>query len=316
MARPAEHAWYVLAADHRRPHLAALLGRSTDPSPADRPRLVEVKATIAAGFDAAIAAGADPASAGLLVDEEYGAEVARDAVAAGRLVAMPVEASGAGHFTLADPGIVDRVLALRPGCVKALVRYNVEGDPAGRTASESALVALAARLDAETPRLMIEVVVPPTPEQLAEAGSVDAFARHRRPALIARAVRALRATGADPDLWKVEGIDDADDARGDADAARADGGVAGLVVLGAGAPAARVAHWLRIAAGTPGYVGFAIGRSLWWDEILDRLAGRTDRDTASRRIATNFLDAVATYEAGRRGRITPSARPDSPRSGA
>ena len=81
-------------------------------------------------------------------------------------------------------------------------------------------------------------------------------------------------------------------------AARAGGRPAGLVVLGAGAPAARVDAWLRIAAATPGYVGFAVGRSLWWDEIRDLLAGRRDRDGTVRAIAANYRRAVATFTAG------------------
>ena len=112
---PAEHPWFVLACDHRRPHLAALLDRADDPGPEDRPTIVAVKATIAAGFERAVADGVDPGAAGLLIDEEFGAGPARAAIAAGRTVAMPVEASGLDHFALADPGIVDRVLGARSG---------------------------------------------------------------------------------------------------------------------------------------------------------------------------------------------------------
>ena len=70
------------------------------------------------------------------------------------------------------------------------------------------------------------------------------------------------------------------------------------MVLGAGAPAARVDTWLRVAAPTPGYVGFAVGRSLWWDEIRDLLAGRRDRDATERAIAANFRHAVDVSPAG------------------
>ena len=120
----------MLACDHRRPHLRALLDRTGEPGPQARPTIVAAKRTIADGFERAIAGGVDATSAGLLIDEEYGAGPARDAMAAGRTVAMPVEASGLDRFALADPGIVDRVLALGPAWVKALVRYNLEGDPA------------------------------------------------------------------------------------------------------------------------------------------------------------------------------------------
>jgi myo-inositol catabolism protein IolC len=293
----AGHPWFVLACDHRRPHLAALLDRDAEPGPADRPTIVAAKETIAAGLARAVAEGIDPHAAGLLVDEEYGADAARAAVAEGRIVVLPVEASGLDHFALADPGIVDRVLALDPTAVKALVRFNVDGDPAGNAASVAALLGLQRRLADHGTGLMLEVIVPPTPEQLAAAGDTDTFVRTARAPLLVRAVTRLLDAGLGPDLWKVEGIDRPDDAVAAADAARAGGRETGLVVLGAGAPLGRVDAWLRVAARTPGFVGFAVGRSLWWQEIRDLLAGRRDRDATVRAIATNFRHAVDVYTA-------------------
>jgi myo-inositol catabolism protein IolC len=293
----ARHPWFVLACDHRRPHLAALLDRTVDPGPRDRSTIVAAKATIAAALERAVADGVDPSAAGLLVDEEYGADVARAAVAAGRTVALPVEASGLDHFALADPGVVDRVLALGPACVKALVRYNPEGDPDRNDASIAALTALADRLPADGPILMLEVIVPPTPAQLAAAGDADRFVRTARAPLVVRAMAALLEAGLSPGLWKVEGIDAPADAADVAATARAGGRDAGLVVLGAGAPTARVDAWLRVAARTPGYVGFAVGRSLWWREIRDLLAGRCDRETTVAAIAANYRHAVGVYTA-------------------
>ena len=291
----AGHPWFVLACDHRRPHLAALLDRAGDPGPQDRPTIVAAKETIAAGFERAVAEGVPADAAGLLIDEEFGAAAARTAIAAGRVVAMPVEASGLDHFALTDPAIVDRVLALGPACVKALVRYNVEGDPDANASSVTALTDLVERLPAGGPSLMLEVIVPPTPAQLAAAGDAEGFVRTRRAALVARALTELLAAGLEPDLWKVEGLDDPDDAARVADAARAAARPAGLVVLGAGAPTARVDTWLRVAAATPGYVGFAVGRSLWWDEIRALLAGRCMREAATAAIAANFRHAVDVF---------------------
>ena len=163
--------------------------------------------------------------------------------------------------------------------MKALVRYNVDGDPATNAASVAALTELRRpaprrRAASSCSRSSCRRPRPSAPPPAAPRAS----SAPREPALIARAITALLAAGLDPGLWKVEGIDDPDDAATVAAAAAAGGRAAGLVVLGAGAPAARVDAWLRVAAATPGYVGFAVGRSLWWDEIRDLLAGRRDRD--------------------------------------
>ena len=39
------------------------------------------------------------------------------------------------------------------------------------------------------------------------------------------------------------------------------------VLLGRGASDDKVDHWLRQAAPVDGFVGFAIGRSIWWDAL-------------------------------------------------
>jgi myo-inositol catabolism protein IolC len=173
----------------------------------------------------------------------------------------------------------------------------VDGDPDRNADSVAALLALQHRLRPDGPGLMLEVIVPPTAAQLATAGDPERFVRTARAPLVARAVTELVAAGLDPDLWKVEGVDDPDDAAAIAGAARSGGRSAGLVVLGAGAPLPRVDEWLRIAARTPGFVGFAVGRTLWWDEVRDLLAGRCDRDATVAAIAANFRHAVDVYTA-------------------
>jgi myo-inositol catabolism protein IolC len=293
---PTNHPWFVLACDHRRPHLAALLDRSDDPGPADRARIVDAKRVVADGFRTAVDGGVDPRAAGLLIDEEYGAEAARTVIAAGGNVAMPVEASGLDHFAFADPGILDRVLAIGPRWVKALVRYNVEGDAAANDESLRGLTELRERLGRHGPGLMLEVIVPPTERQLAAAGSPDAFARTRRPELAAAAMRALLDAGLAPELWKVEGVDEPGAAPALSEAAGTADRPAPILVLGAGASQARVDHWLRVAAATPGFAGFAVGRSLWWEAIRGLLAQRCDRATAVGVVAGNFRHAVDVYE--------------------
>ena len=98
---------------------------------------------------------------------------------------------------------------------------------------------------------------------------------------MATAIAELQAAGVEPDIWKVEGLDTADDCRLVADAARAGGrDDVACVVLGAGADEATVAHWLRQAATVDGFVGFAIGRTIFWDALKGWLAGDHDRETA------------------------------------
>jgi myo-inositol catabolism protein IolC len=110
-----------------------------------------------------------------------------------------------------------------------------------------------------------------------------------------------QSAGVEADIWKIEGIDSRDDCRRLADQARAGGrdGV-GCVVLGRGASQDKVDHWLRQGAGLPGYIGFAIGRTIWSKALTAFRAGEIDRSTAADQIAANYKHAIDVYETAAR----------------
>jgi myo-inositol catabolism protein IolC len=68
------------------------------------------------------------------------------------------------------------------------------------------------------------------------------------------------------------------------------------VLLGRGASDDKVDHWLRVAAPVDGFVGFAIGRSIWWDALKGFLDGSLERDAAAQQIADNYLRFIRVYE--------------------
>ena len=68
------------------------------------------------------------------------------------------------------------------------------------------------------------------------------------------------------------------------------------VVLGRGADDAKVDHWLAQAAPVDGFVGFAIGRSVWWDPLKAYVDGKIERVAGARKIAQNYLRFVKVYE--------------------
>src|SRR5262249_47621096 len=68
------------------------------------------------------------------------------------------------------------------------------------------------------------------------------------------------------------------------------------VLLGRGASDEKVDHWLRQAAPVEGFIGFAIGRSIWWDALKGYLSKDLSRDDAASQIADNYLRFVEVYE--------------------
>ena len=83
-----------------------------------------------------------------------------------------------------------------------------------------------------------------------------------------------------------------------AEQTRSGDGRAGVVcvVLGRGASTDKVEQWLQAAAPVEGFVGFAIGRSIWWDALKAYLDGGLERAAAASQIADNYLHFIRVYE--------------------
>jgi myo-inositol catabolism protein IolC len=291
---------YMLAFDHRGSFQRDLLGLSGVPNAAEAERISAAKLILYDAFALAVDDGVDRATAGLLVDEEFGAEIARKARAAGVALAMPVEKSGQTEFDFEfghDFG--SHIEEFDPTFAKVLVRYNPEGDSEGNRRQAVRLAELSEWLHKRDRRLLFELLVPATAEQLEWVGGDAArYDREIRPGLVVAAIRELQEAGVEPDVWKIEGLDRRVDCERVAEQARSGGrdGVA-CIVLGRGADEERVKHWLEQGAGVPGYVGFAVGRTLWWNELAKYVAGELEREDAVERIADNYRRMIAAYTA-------------------
>jgi myo-inositol catabolism protein IolC len=191
-----------------------------------------------------------------------------------------------------------------PLFAKVLVRYNPDGDAALNARQAVLLKLLANWLHDHGRKLLLEVVIPPTPAQLATVGGdTYRYDVEVRPQLILRTIAALHDAGVETDVWKIEGLDRREDCERVAALIRSGERrqQVGCVVLGRAASEARVDHWLRQAAGVPGYIGFAIGRTLWWDAIKEFLAGSLNRAGAVEQIATAYRRAIDVYTAAANG---------------
>ena len=290
---------FLLAFDHRGSFQKTFFGVEGEPSPEETARIVDAKALIFEGMHHALDDGAPRDGAGVLVDEQFGAGVARAAKAEGMLLAMPVERSGQLEFDFEfGEEFGAHIEAFDPSFSKVLVRYNPEGDAGLNARQTERLRRLGAWLHERGRVFLFELLVPPEPQQLsAVQGDPARFDRELRPGLMMRAIEELQRAGVEPDIWKIEGLDRREDCRAVAEVARA-GGRDGVVcvVLGRGADQAAVDHWLRTAAGVPGYVGFAIGRSIWWDPLKGFVDGNLGREDAAKQIAANYRRFIDVYQ--------------------
>ena len=288
----------IVAFDHRSSFSKGLFGASAPVAPEVRARIADTKEVIFRGFLEAIARGAPRRDAGVLVDEQFGADVARKAKTSGFLLAMPVERSGQAEFEFEfGDDFGQHIEAFDPDFSKVLVRYNADGDRALNQRQAAKLARLSQWLRARERKFLFELLVPATPGQLAASGGQARYDRELRPALVVRALAELQAAGVEPDIWKIEGLETADAcARVVAQARSGDGrDDVSCIVLGRGASLERVLQWLATAAPVPGFIGFAVGRTLWEDALKQYVAGKRPRAETQTAIADRYLQLVHAY---------------------
>jgi myo-inositol catabolism protein IolC len=289
---------YVLAFDHRGSFQKKMLGIEGTPTDEDVRKISDAKLVIFEGFREAIDQGAPREGAGILVDEQFGGDIARQAKAEGFVFAMPVEKSGQDEFDFEygeDFGA--HIEQFDPAFAKVLVRYNPEGDPGMNERQTGRLKELGEWLHANGRKFLFELLVPAEPAQLETVdGDSDRYDKELRPGLMLTTIKTLQGAGVEPDIWKIEGIDSREDCQRIADQVRTGGrDQVACVVLGRGANEEAVIHWLQQGAGVDGYIGFAIGRTIWWDALKAFLAGDTDRPAAAKQIAQNYLRMIDVY---------------------
>jgi myo-inositol catabolism protein IolC len=293
---------YILAFDHRGSFRKDLLGITGSPSAGDVRRITEAKAVILEGALQAVYAGVPRAAAGVLVDEEYGADLARRTRKEGLLLAMPVEKSGQDEFDFEfgeDFGA--HIEEFDPTFAKVLVRYNPEGDAEANARQLVRLEQLSTWLHDRDRRFLFELLVPALPDQLEGiGGDWGRYDREVRPGLMLQAIRDCHERGVEPDVWKIEGLEREEDCRAVAEQARSGGREeVACVVLGRGADREAVERWLRSGAGVPGFVGFAIGRTIWFEPLKAWMQGDESSGDAAARIADTYRHMVETFREGR-----------------
>ncbi len=293
------HPLYLLPFDHRHSYVSGMF-HFTPPLTAEQDAVVTAsKRLIYDGFLEGVRRGIPRDRAGILVDEEFGRDILRDAIRDGYVTAMSTETSGSDEYEFEyGAAFADHIEAIGPTFAKVLVRYNPEGDAALNQRQTGRLRQLSDYCRRAGQLFMFELLVPATTAQLSRVqGQTAAYDLQIRPELMVRAIHTLQDAGVEPDVWKVEGLDRAEDCAEIVTVARRDGrsGV-GCIVLGRGADEKKVVGWLETAASVPGFIGFAVGRTTFWDPVADFQAQRISREDAVARIATRYLEWAGIFE--------------------
>ena len=293
---------YILAFDHRGTITKGLLGvEGREPTQDEANKVSEMKQIIFDGFLKANEYGITGGDPAILVDETFGLEVQQKAKEMNIKFAAPVEKSGQKVFDFEyGDQFGEKINEVGADFVKILVRWNPDDEEEIRETQGNRIKKLSDWLTENDKKFLLEFLVPATEEQLASVENDQArYDSEIRPKLAVKVVEEMRERGADPDIWKIEGLDTSEDCEKVAQAIRIgdrEGVIA--VVLGRGASDEKVNEWLRAGSSVEGYKGFAIGRSIFWDALKGFHEGEKSREEAVEEIAQSYLGFLSVYQNG------------------
>lgn len=292
---------YILPFDHRGSFQKKMFGWEGELSAQQTSEIADAKRVIYDAFLEAVQAGVPKDKAGILVDEQFGASILRDAEAEGYTTCCPAEKSGQDEFDFEyGADFEGHIAAFHPTFCKVLVRYNPEGEANLNRRQAGRLKRLSDYLhdDKSRSRFMFELLVPAEKDQLDQVkGDKKAYDLKIRPRLMAKAIEELQDAGVEPDVWKIEGLEEQENCKRIVGTARRGGrSHVGCIVLGRGEDDSKVREWLKTAAAVPGFIGFAVGRTSFWDPLVDWRGKKITRSAAVSEIARRYREFVGIFE--------------------
>jgi 5-dehydro-2-deoxygluconokinase len=295
-----DHPLYLLPFDHRGSFQTKMFGWHGTLSRDQTAQIAAAKQVIFDGLKSAVAAGVPKDRAGILVDEQFGDSILRDAAAQGYILACPAEKSGQDEFDFEyGEDFAQHIEAFQPAFCKVLVRYNPESDPALNRRQAGRLARLSEYLhDKSRSRFMFELLVPAEqPQRDRVHGDTKAYDELLRPRLMVQAIEELQDAQVEPDVWKIEGLDRREDCLKIVAAARRGGRTnVGCIILGRGEDDRKVREWLTTAASVPGFIGFAVGRTVFWEPLVGWRDRKITREDAVAEVARRYRQFVNIFD--------------------
>jgi 5-dehydro-2-deoxygluconokinase len=290
---------YILAFDHRATFATELFNKknAADLTKEEKELIKEFKMLIYKGFKKAVQDKIPSQNAAILCDEEYGEEVLFDARHNGYITILTIEKSGENVFNFQYKDFEEHIEKFKPKFTKVLIKYNPQDSEEIKAKQQENLKKISDYSHKNNYKFLLEVLVLPTKEQLEKvSGKREEYDVKYRPELTAEVVRSLQAKGIEPDIWKLEGMDSANDYSGVIKEARSGGrDNVSVVILGRGAEEEKVEEWLKIGSKVDGVTGFAVGRTIFWDPIERFYKGEIGKGEVIETISQKFINFYTIF---------------------
>ncbi|MFH1391472.1 MAG: DUF2090 domain-containing protein [Candidatus Diapherotrites archaeon] len=285
----------ILPFDHRGSLLKKLFGiEGRDPTPEETEKYSDLKYMIYEGFLKSLEMGVPKDKAAILIDAQFGMKIIEDAKSKGIMVAMPTEKSGQKEFDFDEPDFKAHIQRVDPTFVKVLVRMNPEDEEELNKRQLGRLKQISEYCKEIGKKFIFELLVPATEEQAGDNYDLDI-----RPKLMVQVIKEIQNFGVEPDVWKLEGVSKPEDSAALVEQCQADGRTAGIITLGRGENAEKVKEWLKVGAKSKGIIGFAVGRTVFWEPMKALNDGSISREEAIEQVKNNYKSLVDLWNSER-----------------
>lgn len=283
---------FILPFDHRSSFIKLFGFINPELASKEKETITQAKEIIYEAFKKAILEGIPKEEAAILVDEEYGDKIIKDAVGQKYNVILTTEKSGQKEFSFEyGDDFGKHIEKYQPVFVKALIHYNPDDDPLSKMRQQQKLEILNNYCHQKSYKFLLEILVIPTEQQLNNVGgNIEMYDRELRPNLTAKAIQELQNSNIEPDVWKIEGMEDEDSYKIVAlQARKGERKNIGIVILGRAEKAEKVEKWIEVGSKIHGVIGFAVGRTVFWQPLIEYKNGRIGEEDTIQSIKNGFL---------------------------
>lgn len=283
---------FILPFDHRSSFVKLFGFTNPNLSPEEKEIISNAKEIIYVAFKKAVDRGISKEQAAILVDEEYGDKIIRDAINQDYNVILTTEKSGQKEFAFEyEEEFGKHIEKYKPHFVKALIHYNPNDDPLSKMRQQQKLEILSNYCHQNSYKFLLEVLVTPTEQQLKDvSGNSDRYDIEVRPNLTVRAMEELQNANVEPDIWKIEGMESQDSYKIVALQAQKGGREnVGIVILGRSENQDRVERWIKTGKRIKGVIGFAVGRTIFWGPLTEYKNGKITKEQTIEMINNKFI---------------------------
>ncbi|MBU0648566.1 DUF2090 domain-containing protein [Patescibacteria group bacterium] len=286
---------FILPLDHRSTFIKKLLGLKAPLTREQTRKVIFLKGMIFQAFKRVRAKDARPDQLGILIDEQFGKNIIREAKTKKIIFANSVERSGQKVFTFEYGSDFGKHLKKnRPTMAKVLVRYNPKNKKQNKI-QLARLKKLNNFCKKNNIKFLFELLLMPT-DQEAKKNKKD-FDTKIRPRLVPQAIAQIQAAGIEPDIWKLEAVGKPIFWKKIISQARkgAQRKNVGIIVLGRGGSKTQVNAWLALAARFPQIIGFAVGRTVFFKSLQGYLNKKISQTQAINQIAENYGQLIKNW---------------------